>query len=386
MTPIRSFLLASVLLAAPATADEPPAPPADPCRTLATAEKWPQAAACLAQRPVQSTTPCASSDLELRARVFEQDGRYEAAASSWQKCALACTDEAQLVRTRRSNALAQVELAVDYLLANKRPLAAAALHSARRDFELQQDALKAPVPENLKFLQNMAATGKGAVVRRLGGDVPESVVAMTRAVDGSLWMLSRADYGKVGGKMRLRRMDASGRERRSLTAGNTGDDHPVHLDVAPDGQLAVIGTTLTREGTTAAWLCRPSPGSGPAPFSPLTDLTKPLLVTQLPGMHFVAGQDTAGKPVLLRLDAVGNEIGRHSLSVRAFVRDKKQLLAIESDIRAWPLLPAGLGKLRKPPKVAAQLPSGELLTPAGVWRTTIEKVDDVAVVVLALLR
>lgn len=386
LQPFRYFALAAVLLAVPALADDPPPQPGDPCRALANDKLWAQAAACLAQRPAQSTTPCATNDMELRARVFEQDGRFEAAAAAWQKCALACQDEAQLVRTRRSNALAQVELAIDLLLANKRGAAAPALQSARRDFELQQDALRAAVPEPLKFLQNLAATGKGAVVRRLGGDVPETVVAITRSADGSLWMLSRADYGPVGGKVRLRRLDASARDRRTLTVGNTGDDVPLAFDVAPDGQLAVIGTTLGRDKVQAAWLCRPSPGSGPAPFSPLRDLAQPRLVAQLPGVYFVAGQTTGDKPVLVHLDATGKEVSRTEIAVKAFVRDKKLLLAVQDDKHALVLTAAGLGKPRKPPKATPTPPAAELATPAGIWRATVEKVDDVGVVVLALLK
>lgn len=381
---IAAFCIALGLLPAVSGADEP-AP--DPCAALAKAEAWPRAAVCVAQRAAQAAKVCADNDHELRARIFEQDGRFEAAAASWHKAAMVCKDEAQLVRTRRSNALAQIEAAIDLLLAGKRQPAANALQSARRDFELQQDALRATVPGSLQFVQNLAITGKGAIVRRFGGDVPERVVAIQRGPDGGAWLLTRADYGPVGGKVRLRKLDSGLRERRSLTVGQTGDDRPAALDVDPTGQVNAVGTTTAKDGATTTWLCRPPMYAGTTTVVALPGLSKPVAVAQAGNDIWVAAADGEGKPVLALVTAAGQELARHPLDVRGFARTKKGLLAVDGAGRQIPLTVKGPGKPGKPPKVAAvAVDASQFAGPGGLWRASVEAVDEVTVVVLALLR
>lgn len=378
----RLVCIAAALFAAlPAIAQEP----ADPCQKLAADKDWPKAAACLAQRPPQPGKTCGANDTELRARVFEQDGRFEAAAASWQKAALFCADEAQHVRTRRSNALAQIETAIDHLLAGKRAPAATALQAARRDFELQQDALQAEVPPSLQFLQNLAATGKGAIVRRFGGDVPEKIVQIARAPDGGAWLLTRADFGPSGGKVRLRKLDAGMRERRSITAGQAGDDVPVAIDIDATGQPLAIGTT-TAEGKTEAWLCKPSLFAGKTQFIALPEVVAPKLVAQLAPHVWVAGSDAAGHPALFQLDAAGKAVAHYPVAASQFVRAKAKLLAIDAAGKAVPLSPKGVGKAQKAPKLPLQALPSELLAPAGMWRASVEAVGDAGVAVLALIK
>ncbi|MBM4345375.1 MAG: hypothetical protein FJ100_18545 [Deltaproteobacteria bacterium] len=371
-------------LSAPALGQEPAA---DRCAGLAKAEEWPRAAVCIAQRGAQAAKVCGDNDHEVRARIFEQDGRFEAAAASWHKAAMVCKDEAQLARSRRSNALAQVEAAIDLLLAGNRQPAATALQSARRDFELQQDTLHATVPKPLQFVQNLAITGKGAIVRRLGGDVPESVVGVQRAPDGGAWLLTRADYGPVGGKVRLRKLDAGMRERRSLTVGQTGDDRPAALDVDPTGQVNAIGTTTARDGAVSTWLCRPPMYAGTTTVVALAGLGKPVAVAQHGDDIWVAAADAAGKPVLALVSPAGQERARHALDVRAFARTKKGLLAVDAAGRPVPLSAKGPGKPGKASKgPLGPTASGPFAGPGGPWRVSVEAVDEVTVVVLALLR
>ncbi|MSQ84683.1 MAG: hypothetical protein EXR77_17725 [Myxococcales bacterium] len=382
--PVTLTVLAGLLLATPAWAQSEAS---DPCRQLAVANKWASAASCLAQRPAVAGGVCGDSDLELRARVFEQDGRFEAAAAAWAKAALLCKDEAQLVRTRRSNALAQLELAIDLLLANRRPQAAVALQAARRDFELQQEQLASTVPQGLKFLQNLAVTGKGAIVRRSGGDVPEAIVQVLRSPDGGAWLLTQADYGPVGGKLRLRKLDVAMRERRLLTAGNQGDDRPVQFDIESGGQLAVVGTTRDRDGKDSGWLCRPPLHSGGTTFLPLPADVTPRRVAQHAGFVWVAGLDASQKPVLLQLDPTGKELLRTATSVFAFVRVNKDLIAVSQSgdtlvITAKGVLRPSKKRLRLPPLPVATEITGQ----GGVWRASVDKVDDASIVVVALIR
>ncbi len=381
---IAAFCIALGLSPAPAGADEPSA---DPCAALAKAEAWSRAAVCVAQRTAQAPKLCGDNDHELRARIFEQDGRIEAAAASWHKAAMVCKDEAQLLRTRRSNALAQVEAAIDLLLTGKRQPAATALQSARRDFELQQDALGASVPRSLQFVQNLAITGKGAIVRRFGGDVPESIVAVQRTPDGGAWLLTRADFGPVGGKVRLRKLDSGMRERRSLTVGQTGDDRPLAFDVDPTGQVNAVGTTTAKDGTTTTWLCRPPMYAGTTTVVALPSLDKPVAVAQAGNDIWVAAADGAGKPVLALVTPSGQELARHGLDVRGFARTKKGLLAVDGAGRQIPLTVKGPGKPGKPPKVAPVVAdASQFAGPGGLWRASVEPVDEATVVVLALLR
>ncbi len=284
-----TLIVLCILASVPALADDAAPPPLvpeqEPVRqVVAEPEPAPKPASALADRkplPVLHAKDCLEAgdhqqwlaaaqcwqllagDRSLAERqqwavALEAVGRLDDAVGQWKPHLDATTGPKRIALERRVNALAEAELLLADLEAGRKPLVKKHLRSILTDFAVPEVAQWGPPPAWLMGVEPSLAASKGKVPRPLwrrglpsSGD--EIVAGIARTSDGGGWIAARANLHEHGGyKLRLYRVDTTGRLRGQMTWGSGADDEPRAVSSGSDG-TAVVGRS-TRTGQVQGWM------------------------------------------------------------------------------------------------------------------------------------
>lgn len=223
------------------------APEREACRAAHDTGAWLWAARCWESVLRTADDP----DQKLRAVALEALMRLDEAAAVWRPWLDRSSGEARIGLERRINALAEAELALDDLTAKRAKPFAAHLQSIMTDVYLSNVKSWGDVPP---WLTTLGRPQQGPLWQRgmagSGDEVPVGVVPLPQ---GGAWIAARANLHEHGGyKLRLYRVDASGRPRSQMTWGSGGDDEPRTLLLA--GDRVAIGGRTNRSGKVQGWL------------------------------------------------------------------------------------------------------------------------------------
>lgn len=249
--------------------------------------------------------------------------RLDEAAAVWKPWLGQAMGPDRIALQRRINALAEAELALAELTAAKTAAAAQHLQSVATDLTLPDVVKWGPAPAWLAELagavrRKAAAAPQPLWTRGLPGSGDEEPVAIAGVADGGAWIAARANLHEQGGyKLRLYRVDASGRLRGQMTWGSGGDDEPQALHAGPE--LTAVAGRTTRSGRPQGWLV-----VFDAAKRPLLDESigqSELLQAVAPATAAKGGKDAgwvvaglcAGKACELRVDAAGKALAEAGL-------------------------------------------------------------------------
>lgn len=239
-----------------ALADRKPLPPlrASECQAAGDAQRWLAAAQCWQLLAGERTLP----ERRQWAVALEAVGRLDDAVAQWRPILDPATGPQRIALERRVNALAEAELMLADLDAGRKPQTLKHLRSILTDFAVPDVAQWGPPPGWLMTVEAGLAPGKAKAPRLVwrrglpssGDEVPAGIA---RTADGGGWIAARANLHEQGGyKLRLYRVDSTGRLRGQMTWGSGADDEPRAVHSGTDG-TAVVGRS-TRTGQAQGWM------------------------------------------------------------------------------------------------------------------------------------
>ncbi|MBI5609529.1 MAG: hypothetical protein HY902_11675 [Deltaproteobacteria bacterium] len=190
--------------------------------------------------------------------ALEAVGRLDEAVAQWKPILEPATGPHRIALERRVNALAEAELLLADLDAGRKPQTLKHLRSILTDFAVPDVAQWGPPPAWLMTVEAALAPAKAKAPRLVwrrglpssGDEVPAGIA---RTADGGGWIAARANLHEQGGyKLRLYRVDNTGRLRGQMTWGSGADDEPRAVHSGADG-TAVVGRS-TRTGQAQGWM------------------------------------------------------------------------------------------------------------------------------------